>query len=75
MKDVDKDNLIPGVPRHAGKGVRFVPALALTVLLACVVFSCMLSFQAGNGESGGAQSLLPQIPHLLIPLLVMIVLT
>lgn len=57
MKDVDKDNLIPGVPRHAGKGVRFAPALALTVLLACVVFSCMLSFQAGNGESGGAQSL------------------
>lgn len=32
MKDVDKDNLIPGVPRHAGKGVRFVPALALTVV-------------------------------------------
>ena len=57
MKDVDKDNLIPGVPRHAGKGVRFAPALALTVLLACVVFSCMLSFQAGNGESGEAQSL------------------
>ena len=57
MNDASKNDLIPGVPRHAGKGMRIAPALALAVLLACIVISCILSFRTEAGESGAARSL------------------